>query len=569
MSGPRFVPKIQPAQIDHGAERYVAQALEIGLDASWTVFHSYCWLREDRSQKKANLREGEVDFLLLHPVEGLLIVEVKGGKVGYDPATGHWSQNHHGMKDPFKQAQNNMHALIDQIRERAKFITRGKLPCTFGYAVAFPDSNFSGNLPPGAHPSIVFSANDCRQLGEGVRRALRHWSRDVQARPMPDADYQALEGALLSNFRIVTSLARDVERDEEVLIQLTEQQNEALERIYSNDRVLIEGTAGSGKTLLALQRARAYAEQEQKVLFLCFNKKLAEWLKQATRELKTLKVAHFHALAYEMCKKADLPWNPPPEGDREAVRQFWEQQAPELLLDAADELPDERFDAIIVDEGQDFHDDWFTAIESLQREPMGPLYIFFDRAQNLYQTNLSFPKTFTRYDLRTNCRNTRKIADACSAVLGSPVKVSRFSPDGQPPLVVRYTDEKEVRKACLGVLKKVIGEEQIPPSRVAILSPYTLKKSCIGSDRLGSFHLVDDVSAWQSGKGVWFSTIRSFKGLEADVLILIDLGDFSEGYFEKYDLFVACSRARHRLVIYTRSEQVIQALGERAAVLGA
>ena len=567
MSTPRFIPALQPSQIDHGPERHVAVSLQNTLDDEWTVFHSYSWLREQGQRGRSSLQEGEIDFVLLHPTFGLLVLEVKGGRIGYDPGKGLWYQNNHTLKDPFKQAQKNMHALIDQVQERAKFSSRGRMPCPFGYAVIFPDCQFSGVLPQGAHPTITLSAQHCPDLGSHIQKALKHWARGSVS-PMHKSDFKELESALLPQFRIVRSLARDVERDEELLIQLTEQQTEALESIYMNQRVLIEGTAGSGKTLLALQRAQAFAQEGKSVLFLCYNKKLAAWLQRRTASVPEIRVIHFHALCHESCKKVDISWNPPPPSDPDGSKKFWEEDAPELLLDAIDDL-EERYDAIIVDEGQDFRDHWWTAIEAFHKTPHGPLYIFFDRAQNLYATDLTFPKCETRYNLRINCRNTRKIADACEGVLGAEIRVSRFSPEGQPPLVIPYQVKSDVQKACTNILKKVVGEEGIPSSRVAILGPYTLKKSSLGNASLGKYNLVNDVKEWQQGKGVWYSTIRSFKGLEADVLVLIDLEDFQEGFFERYDLFVACSRARHRLIAYTKSQQVLELMKDRSAVPGA
>ena len=111
MNEPTFIPNLELSEIEHNSERSVARALKSTLDSSWTVFHSYSWLRA-QGEKKKRLVEGEVDFVLLHRQWGLFVLEVKGGEVEFNPDSGRWRQNHHEMKCPFKQAEKNMHALI-------------------------------------------------------------------------------------------------------------------------------------------------------------------------------------------------------------------------------------------------------------------------------------------------------------------------------------------------------------------------------------------------------------------------------------------------------------------------
>ena len=67
---------------------------------------------------------------------------------------------------------------------------------------------------------------------------------------------------------------------------------------------------------------------------------------------------------------------------------------------------------------------------------------------------------------------------------------------------------------------------------------------------IGGVPIVIDQEKWRSGKGILFNTIRAFKGLEADAIILVDIPDFEvETFFTKADLYVGCSRAKHILVI--------------------
>ncbi len=191
----------------------------------------------------------------------------------------------------------------------------------------------------------------------------------------------------------------------------------------------------------------------------------------------------------------------------------------------------------------------------------GPLYIFLDRLQNLYGSALHFPKTQAIFNLRVNCRNTRRLAEACGSVLGRELKVSPFSPEGASPQVHRVSSPASGRETCATVLDQLLGEERFPPSRIAILSPYTRQKSPTLGPGLQWHKITEKHDEWQADRAVLYSTIRSFKGLEADVVVLVDLGDFREGHCERADLYVAASRAKHRLHVVTDSDEIEEALG--------
>ena len=560
MAGPTLIPKIRLEEISQGSERAVAKALVETLDSGWTLFHSYSWLRSHPGAKKMHLREGEADFVLLHRKFGLLVLEVKGGQVAFDSETGVWHQNHHLMKDPFKQAQNNLHALLEQIGERARFLKPGAkgIPCTFGYAVAFPACDFHGALPPGGHPAIVFGARDLSQLGACVEKALKHWSTGFASGPMEPGDFKALKQALTSNFRTVVSLSASLDSDEETLLRLTEDQTEQWIGLLETPRAAVEGVAGSGKTLLALKRAEEFASVGRRVLFLCYNKKLAESVERRVGAIPGLKVANFHRLCHDLCLEAGVEFDIPlsPEG----ANVFWRETAPELLLDALELLPGTRFDALVVDEAQDFLDLWWISVEKFLSEPNGSMYLFYDRDQNVYGADLEFPITAPLFKLKTNCRNTKSIAAGCSSVLGSTIRTSSFAPIGDRLDIVVTSSPEEILTRCEGLLREFVGTQGISKSRIAILSTRSRAKSQLGEGPVGDYQLTDDLQDWESGLAVWFSTVKAFKGLESDILILIEAGDFHPVFFSRQDLYVALSRAKHRFVVLTSSSEVAEAL---------
>ena len=556
-----LIPTISIDEIENKPERDVARALVEQLPNHVTVYHSYPWLRPERNDrtKKTTLKEGEADFLILWPELGLLVLEVKGGDIRYQSDSRRWYRQlgdgrERDIKDPFEQANKNMHTVIKAIGER---VYGGKSTnFAFGYAAVFPDCSYSGSPPPGAQPAIVLSAGDLPRMEDKIAKALRQWSRRNPPREIPKNELQGVKRAILPQFNILPVLFRTIEEQEEKLFRLTEDQIRLLEFLGDNERVAIEGVAGSGKTLMAKAQAQRFAEQGKRTLFLCYNKSLAEWLRSALPEehVDLIHVYHFHKLCSDLCRKAGVPFRPP-EGDQ---GEFWKHEAPELLWEAIEGLPD-RYDAVVVDEGQDFHADWWDPIELINTNgEEGYLYVFYDPAQNLYnEAGVSIPSLGKPFPLPTNCRNTQAIASTCGNIIDRTIETRKGTPLGSKTEVILINDDQETIRYLNDWVKSWIKQEGIRLSQVAILSPFTKNKSSLSSrGHFSGISLTEDLNDWRDSKGILFSTIRSFKGLEADIVVLVDVIEpDSIGTFLRSDLYVGCSRAKHVLKILTKTPE--------------
>ena len=129
------------------------------------------------------------------------------------------------------------------------------------------------------------------------------------------ADYVEMLDVLLPRFQIMRPLSPQIESGRERLVELTLNQALAFRGLFSNRQLLVEGVAGSGKTLLAVERALAFARKGVRCLFICYNKELATWIREQLASdpdrapvAKLVDVYHFHALAAELAKEAGLPF---------------------------------------------------------------------------------------------------------------------------------------------------------------------------------------------------------------------------------------------------------------------
>lgn len=554
----RFIPEVALEDIVHDSERVVYEALR-GLPAGFVVLHSFPWLRPTRDLAGEPLREGEADFVILHQQHGMLVLEVKGGQP--ELSGRRWVRGGKEMRDPFEQARRSRYALVDSVEERTrKRVHRGLF--THGDVVVFPHARFAGPLPLNAEPRIVVDAPDISALPMKIEDAFKAWSRR-ETRLSPALFAEFLD-ALMPKLRLMRCAGAEISAERQRIVQITVDQRATLLGLMENDRVLVEGTAGSGKTLLALEFALTLADRGERVLFLCYNRHLCAWLREqakheprAQRVGARLEIATFHSYACSLAKRARVDFDVPDTGEQS----FWDDDVPLIMEQSIEVLrargQPEVFDAAVVNEAQDFAPDWWVTIESLSRAGRdGRLYAFLDLNQSLRGTAKLPPVPLaTRFRLATNCRNTKTIARSGAALARLDVRLLPGSPLGEPPALRRAASSPAEAGLVLSEVRQLL-QQRIEPKQIALIGPTSHAKGALASHaEIDGVPLIDDAADWRRGAGVLVTTARAFKGLEADVVIAHGLSAFG-ALFTPTDLYVAWTRARHRLILVCQAGEV-------------
>jgi predicted ATPase len=541
----RMYPNQLSPDTKSAAERRLYQAFQDELDNSYTVFHSVAWQSLDGEGRP---RDGEADFVIVHPTRGILTLEAKGGTIRCDPGTGYWtSTDRHGriydIKDPFAQARSSKYALQDQLRAMLHMPPQRRI--NIGHAVAFPDVVVGEVLlGPDKPREIVLDATNLANIPIWVARTLAYWrGPETQRDTAPgEAAVQALMDLLGKVRELRPAMWGEFVQEKEQLIRLTEQQYLILDALNRQRRAAICGCAGSGKTMLATEKATRLTRQGFRVLLTCFNKHLATDLQARLKPSPNLDVVNFHALCYNLAQRAGVL--PVKRNDDT----FFNRQLPEALMDAADALSI-RYDAIVVDEGQDFREDWWIPLQTLLRDPdHGILYIFFDDNQRLYVPDSAFPIQQPPYPLTVNCRNTQNIHQTVVQFYKAEASPTARGPLGRPVDVVSYDNPPRLRSTLQAVLHRLTVEERIPTDEIVVLTPRSLSKNrLIDVSTSGEPQVTD---TWPPSPGqVYCTTIYDFKGLERAVVILADIHHWPPEWDEMIKLlYVGCSRARNHLI---------------------
>lgn len=565
----RMYPDVPSGELEHASEEPVYLALRDQLGEDYAVLHSYPWLRPWRGDA---LLEGEADFVVLHPQRGILVLEVKGGKdIRHDGRR--WfrstSNGPREFQDPFVQARKNMHALLDIVRERSGHRI-AKEDLAHGYAVVFPHLDYEGSPPPHADKAIIISRKHLPMMAQAIEAAYKAWTDAAKvAKSLGHEKYRMLlHDCLMPKFRMFRPIGPDIATAAQRLFELTETQAQVFEGLFVQHRVLVEGVAGSGKTFLALHRALVFAREGKRTLFVCYNRELAVWLRVQVQEDPTtsefhdlLTVKNFHSLAADLARDAGIEFRPHAGG--EPTDSFWNDEVPDLIEQAILDLGDAaQYDAIVVDEAQDFCLGWWYALtNSVLSQPDGPLYAFLDPHQSL-RGEVQWPDVAfgARFKLTMNCRNTQRIATASASVLSLKPHIFKRAPIGPALRVLRAGSDRQQKGLVLQELRSLLQREGVDPKQIAVIGPAAKDKGSLADVRdVDGVPLVTSALTWRAGGGLLVTTARSFKGLEAEVVLLYDLGGFGQ-LFKREDLYVSCTRAKVLLVAVVHGDQCREAM---------
>jgi hypothetical protein len=540
--------------------------------ADWIVLHSL-----DVADHGTQV-QGEIDFVVIAPGLGVLCLEVKSHRTAARSENGEW---HLGadpptLRSPFRQASDSMHSIRQRLAAEDSRLSR----VPFASAVCFTHTSFDESSPEW----LAWQVIDQRTLAGGpisgaIAQALEEnrlriaaapkgrWL-DLDARePTPE---QALSIAqhLRPAFEFFESPRSRRERLREELRFYTAAQVEALARLESNARVLFEGAAGTGKTMIAVEAARRSVNAGDRTGLVCFNRMLAAWLQEQCEPLRDrLWVGTIHSLMLEIAATK-------PPGH--ATADYWTTELPGLAVDRAlDDNATPRFDTLVVDEAQDILRGSY--LDALDLQIWGGIgggrwRMFGDFVnQAIYDTGpdplgalaMRSPDV-PRYMLTENCRNTPRIATQLSILTGAPRYERILRPDNGLEPELRLYKDNDNQLALLADELDRLRSLRYSPAEVVILSPKTdsIATSLRGSGWRGQLGAMSP----SAERSIRSGTIHSFKGLESPVVIITDVDRVGDAASDAL-LYVAISRATERLTILAHEatrEALVKRLGAGA-----
>lgn len=525
----KFIPDIKPEEFNNSiGEKKVYEALRT-LDDDYTIFYSLSWV--GMNEKRTI---GEADFVIAHPKKGVLVIEVKSGAIEYK--NGEWIQTNtrSGFSkriDPYVQARKSQFELLDRMYKELKNIP---IPMMC-YGVWFTSVDIADDapLPPESPKDITLDRKSIDNPQKAIENAFSYWATKYRMVQFSEMQFKNVIKVMCPYFHVVPKLKTKMEEIEESYIQLTKQQVSLLDFLEEQKTAVIHGLAGTGKTVLAVEKAKRLAMQNEPVLFLCYNSFLRDNLRD-NNVIPNVTFHNAHSLAYEIMESAD--------SDIDKVLEEFED-----FLEVVFDEESWEYSNVIIDEGQDLDDRLLNRLFELVKQKNGSFYVFYDRNQYVMKSKNAnwIENAECRLVLHKNCRNTAEVFKTSCSILGLG-NVTYNDIHGEIPAVKFYSKESEMQEIVESFIKRLVAEE-VNLEDIVILSAKTIDSSWIDLNK--TYAGVELSTGKEKGK-ILFTTIRKFKGLEAETILIVDVSMASLLSAEyKRLLYTGSSRAKSILNI--------------------
>lgn len=519
------------------SEKHFYEALKTKLSDKFTVFYSIKWFTMQGGVKVSS----ECDFLVFHPSYGYLTIEVKGGN-SIEKINDEWRIIDNNYKDgyrvlkrsPFKQSEESMYYFKEYFEEQFGYFYKG----VYGFAVAFPFYSIGGDFGPEGPKDLFIDYSDLSNLEAKITDIFNYW-RGKNHNFISFSVDQQIKFINMVNKRIALSAAAGS------LIDIRSRQLEEINRIQDNyidllrnyNQVFIIGGAGTGKTWIAMKKAAQEALDHKKVLFLCYNKHLSDYI-GSTINHPNIECHTFNSLIVKLLGYKTYSDLYVKDNDLNGIAD---------LIEKSMNLP--KYDCIFVDEAQDFSEEWAYCIRMLLRnQKESVLYVFYDENQNIFYKDFgnAFMIDFPPLILRENIRNTASIYKWAIKETGLGALVKPNTIEGIEPEKIQYENEKHARNKLEDLLNTLIKKEFVSNKSIVVLSNRTIENSILhGKTGLAAFNFVTENKDLDEHE-IMFRTVQGFKGLESDVVIF--LNHSKDGINEK-QLYVGYTRARFYLYV--------------------
>ena len=584
----KIFPSIFPYNLDD------PEMLKLGIQTEYEVYNKLKKFSDDfeilcgpkflKKNIHGDMRDGEyADFIIIHKSKGILFLECKGGNISYNPNEAKWYQNKKPLKkSPIKQASDGKLNLINLLKslKYKEEINIEAIPTIHG--AIFPNTPKPENLRLGTDikPQMIIWAQGYDQfedeivnllnLNQSTKEIMENEKRLIQ---------RILYGDKLDNpFKEILKHGEHMQE-----IEFDEDQRMLYNFMFSNKRLIVRGLAGTGKTILAAKKATEESNNEKKVLVLTKTVGVGRFLSLLTRSKQFkrnfLEISSIDGFVSNLARRLKIDINNPQKLEDEDKRKHFDEYLPSVCKKIFEENNDKKFDVLIVDEGQDFHKNWYDVLKQMVKDD-GHMFLFYDPLQK--QISNSMAETlnenrdnFPYFNLTANYRNSSTITNFLSKLINkfysdvnaSYSKFSKF--DGKKPeFIVADTFDEIVDKSKNKVLK-LISEEKFNGSDIAILNDLSMKPANYNSKNSLRVNLEENdlevISAREYAmpyiregyeNKITFDSIKRFKGLEKPIILLVNLDNNLDNEDKMRDIYSGLSRARGHLIIVSNQQSI-------------
>lgn len=505
----------------------VMERLKQSIPDSYEVFHSVSWF----SVYNSHDHHGEIDVVVMSPEGNLLIVEVKAGDVIL--RDGEIFKLYSGNESSVSR-QCNM-----QFSSMVRRLNEAKLRTFVTNCLVLPDYKIEGANLIGFPRERIIGAQDYDSLGTHVLNILH-------SAPNRENDVDAIRHFLKNEFRVIADLNVLKGQISTASHKLSDGMSLWVPRITAPSGVIrIQGTAGSGKTQLALQLLSDAVISKQKSLYVCFNRSLADHIRKIAPA--NVLATNFHELCIDHYRRVV---NDPDFSDPD----IFAKAANSYMEYAGQQEP--RYDLIILDEGQDLEPEWVASLVG-QLKSDGRLYLMEDQDQRLYprdEYDLNGAVLVSSYE---NYRSPQAICQMINAFGLSSKPIQAMGPyKGESPDFRVYKSDDELMSMTASAVDSLLSRGFDIADIVVLSGCGRAKSKMLNVDHIGKFstrrftgNYTPDGDPILTAGDLVTETVYRFKGQSSAAVVLseIDFTDITD--IERNKLFVGLTRAQMAVVV--------------------
>ena len=584
----KIFPSIFPYSLDD------PEMLKLGIQTEFEVYNKlkkfsnnfeiFCGPTFLKKNAHGDMRDGEyADFIIIHKSKGILFLECKGGNISYNPNEVKWYQNKKPLKkSPIKQANDGKLNLINLLKS-LKFreaINIDSIPTIHG--AIFPNTPKPENLRLGTDikPEMIIWAQDYDNFEEKIINLLE---LNESTKEITDDEKKIIQkilyGDQLDNpFKEILKYGEHMQE-----IEFDEDQRMLYNFMFSNKRLIIRGLAGTGKTILAAKKAVEESNNEKRVLVLTKTVGVGRFLSLLTRtkqfKRNFLEISSIDGYVSNLARRLKIKINNPQKLEDEDKRKHFDDYLPKVCEEIFNNNKDKKYDLLIIDEGQDFHKNWYPVLKTMIKDD-GHLFLFYDPLQkqitnSMAETLNENKDNFPYFNLTANYRNSSSITNFLSKLINkfysdvnaSYSKFSKFE-GKKPEFIVADTFDEIIEKSISKILR-LINEEKFNGKDIGILSDQSMKPSNYNSTNSLRSNLEENnlevISAREyaipyikegNENNITFDSIKRFKGLEKSIIILVNLEENLNDEKKMRDIYSGLSRARGHLIVISNQNSI-------------